>query len=194
MTAVLRAPDGTALPARAHRWLEPLSGEDDAVLGRVVGPVLDVGCGPGRHVLALAERGVVALGIDITPAAVDLARRRGASVLARSVFVRIPGAGRWSSALLLDGNLGIGGHPAALLERVASLLRPGGAVLVELEPPGTPHTAELVRFDIGGVEGPWFAWTAVAADELSDPAAAVGLFVEDVWPVGDRWFGTLRRE
>lgn len=193
MTAVLRAPDGTALPARAHRWFEPLSLEDDAVLGRVVGPVLDVGCGPGRHVLALAERGVVALGIDITPAAVDLARRRGAPVLARSVFDRVPGAGRWSSALLLDGNLGIGGHPAVLLERVASLLRPGGTVLVELEPPGTAPTVELVRFDIGGVEGPWFPWTAVGADDLSTPAAATGLVVEDVWPIADRWFGALRR-
>jgi SAM-dependent methyltransferase len=193
VTAVLRAPDGTALAARAHCWLEPLSVEDDALLGGVVGAVLDVGCGPGRHVLALAERGVVALGIDITPAAVDLARRRGAPVLARSVFDRVPGAGRWSSALLLDGNLGIGGHPAVLLERVASLLRPGGAVLVELEPPGTARTAELVRLDIGGVEGPWFAWTAVAADELSTPAADAGLAVEEVWPIGDRWFGALRR-
>jgi SAM-dependent methyltransferase len=193
VTAVLRAPDGTPLPARAHRWLEPLLVEDDALLGRVVGPVLDVGCGPGRHVLALAERGVVALGIDITPAAVDLARRRGAPVLARSVFDRVPGAGRWPSAILLDGNLGIGGHPAALLERVASLLRPGGAVLVELESPGTARTAELVRLDIGGVEGPWFAWTAVAADELSTPAADAGLRVEDIWPIGDRWFGALRR-
>jgi len=193
VTAVLRAPDGTALPARAHRWFEPLTLEDDAVLGRVVGPVLDVGCGPGRHVLALAERGVVALGIDITPAAVDLARRRGAPVLARSVFDRVPGAGRWSSALLLDGNLGIGGHPAVLLERVASLLRPGGIVLVELEAPGTAPTAELVRFDIGGVEGPWFPWTAVGADDLSTPAAATGLVVEDVWTIADRWFGALRR-
>ena len=193
MTAVLRAPDGTALPARAHRWFEPLTLEDDAVLGRVVGPVLDVGCGPGRHVLALAERGVAALGIDITPAAVDLARRHGAPVLARSVFDRVPGAGRWSSALLLDGNLGIGGHPAVLLERVASLLRPGGIVLVELEPPGTAPTAGLVRFDIGGVEGPWFPWTAVGADDLSTPAAATGLVVEDVWTIADRWFGALRR-
>jgi SAM-dependent methyltransferase len=183
VTAVLRAPDGTALPARAHRWVEPLSVEDDALLGRVVGPVLDVGCGPGRHVLALAERGIVALGIDISPAAVDFARRRGAPVLARSVFDRVPGAGRWSSAILLDGNLGIGGHPEALLGRVASLLRPDGAVLVELEPPGTARTAELVRLDIGGVEGPWFAWTA---DD--------GLVVEEVWTIGDRWFGALRRD
>lgn len=194
MTAVLRCPDGTTLPTRAHRWFEPLTAEDDAVLSRAVGPVLDVGCGPGRHVLALAEHGVVALGIDITPAALDVARRRGAPVLARSVFHRVPGAGRWSSALLLDGNLGIGGHPEALLARVASLLEPTGTVLVELEPPGTTHRTELVRFDIDGVEGPWFAWTAVPDDELSAPAAAAGLLVEDVWPEGDRWFGALRRD
>jgi SAM-dependent methyltransferase len=193
MTACLRASDGRALPTRARRWLEPRTVEDDAVLARATAPVLDVGCGPGRHVLALAERGMVALGIDITPAALDLARRRGAPVLARSVFERVPGAGRWSCALLLDGNLGIGGHPAVLLERVASLLKPGGAVLVELEPPGTPPGAERVRFDIGDVEGPWFAWTAVAADELSLPATAAGLLVEDVWSAGDRWFGILRR-
>jgi SAM-dependent methyltransferase len=194
VTACLRASDGTALPTCAHRWLAPHTVEDDAVLARAIAPVLDVGCGPGRHVLALAERGVIALGIDITPAAVDLARRRGAPVLARSVFERVPGAGRWSSALLLDGNLGIGGHPATLLERVASLLQPGGTVLVELEPPGTPSAAERVRFEIGGVEGPWFAWTAVAADEVSAPAATAGMLVEDVWRLGDRWFGSLRRD
>jgi SAM-dependent methyltransferase len=193
VTAVLRAPDGTALPARAHRWLEPLTIEDDAVLNRAVGPVLDVGCGPGRHVLALAERSVVSLGIDITPAALEPARRRGAPVLARSVFDHVPGAGRWSSALLLDGNLGIGGHPEVLLARVASLLQPGGTVLVEVEPPETTPRADVVRFDIDGVQGPWFAWTAVGADELSAPATAAGLLVEDVWLAGDRWFGALRR-
>ena len=192
MTAVLRATDGTALPAGAHRWLEPLTVEDDAVLNRAVGPVLDVGCGPGRHVLALAERGVVALGIDITPAALDLARRRGAPVLARSVFDHVPGAGRWSSALLLDGNLGIGGHPEAL--RVASLLQPGGAVLVEVEPPEATPRADVVCFDIDGVQGPWFAWTGVGADELSAPATAAGLHVDDVWLAGGRWFGALRRD
>jgi SAM-dependent methyltransferase len=194
VTAVLRASDGAALPAPAHRWFGPLTVEDDAVLARASGPVLDVGCGPGRHVLALAERGVVALGIDITPAAVELALRRGAPVLARSVFDRVPGAGRWSSALVLDGNLGIGGHPETLLGRVASLLRPGGAVLVELEPPGTTPRTDLVRFDIDGVEGPWFAWSAVGADQLRAPVMAAGLRVEDVWPTGDRWFGALRRD
>jgi SAM-dependent methyltransferase len=189
----LRAADGSALPSRAHRWLGPLTAEDDAVLARAVPPVLDVGCGPGRHVLALAERRMVALGIDITPAALDVARRRGAPVLARSVFERIPGAGRWATALLLDGNVGIGGEPATLLSRVASLLRRRGRLLVELDAPGRVPEPEMVRFDIGGVEGPWFVWSAVGADDLPACAADAGLSIEDVWRAGSRWFGSLRR-
>jgi SAM-dependent methyltransferase len=193
MIGHLQAADGNTLPSRAHYWLGPLTAEDDAALEWAVPPVLDVGCGPGRHVLALAERGMVALGIDITPAALELARRRGAPVLARSVFERIPGAGRWGCALLLDGNVGIGGEPAALLARVASLLRPDGRLLVELEQPGKERDTGFVRFDIEGVEGPWFAWTAVTPDDLPACATAAGLHIEDVWRAGIRWFGSLRR-
>ncbi|HMG28416.1 MAG TPA: class I SAM-dependent methyltransferase [Acidimicrobiia bacterium] len=193
MTACLRATDGRSLATPADRWLAPLAPEDEAVLARAMPPVLDVGCGPGRHVLALAERGVLALGIDITPAALDVARRRGAPVLARSVFESVPGAGRWASALLLDGNVGIGGAPEALLERVAALLEPGGIVLVELEPPGASRQVEVVRLDIDGVDGPWFPWSALGTDELAATAAVAGLIVEDVWAGADRWFGMLRR-
>ncbi len=193
MTACLRATDGTVLPGRAHRWLGPLTIEDHDVLARAESPVLDVGCGPGRHVLALAERGVVALGIDITPAALDLARRRGAPVLARSVFERVPGAGRWATVLLLDGNLGIGGDPAALLARAVALLRPGGVLLVELEPTLRPPDARLVRFDIDGAESPWFVWMPVGGADLPALAAATGVRIEDVWDARGRCFGSLRR-
>lgn len=193
MIACLRGVDGSALSSGAERWLGPLTVEDDTVLAQAVPPVLDIGCGPGRHVLALAERGILALGIDITPAALDLARHRGAPVLARSVFERIPAAGRWASALLLDGNVGIGGDPATLLARVVSLLRPDGKALVELAPPARTGGAELVRFDIDGVEGPWFAWTAVGPADLPAHAATAGLRIEEVWRAGSRWFGSLRR-
>src|SRR5688572_14707381 len=36
--------------------------------------VLDVGCGPGRHAHALAKRGVVVHGVDITPKFIELAQ------------------------------------------------------------------------------------------------------------------------
>src|SRR5204863_7462240 len=95
---------------------EPTAPEE-ARLAAMAAPVLDVGCGPGRLVVGLARRGAVALGVDPAPAAVALARGRGAAVLQRSVFDPLPGHGRWRTIVLADGNIGIGGDPVRLLRR-----------------------------------------------------------------------------
>src|SRR5205085_5771582 len=114
---------------------------------RALGPVLDVGCGPGRHVVALGRRGVMGLGVDVTPAAVEMAHSRGALVLHRSIFDRLPGTGRWGSALLVDGNVGIGGDAVALLRRLAALLRSGGRALIEVAGPGEVSRRVEVRIE-----------------------------------------------
>jgi SAM-dependent methyltransferase len=162
------------------------------LLTRATGPVLDVGCGPGRHVVALAEAGVVTLGIDVSGPAVTLARVRGGSVLHRSVFARIPGAGRWGSALLLDGNLGIGGEPRVLLARVASLLRHDGRILVELDAAPAEAESRHVRFESADRSGPWFRWVAVPAGALAD-LIPPGLAVRERWDDGGRCFARLER-
>jgi SAM-dependent methyltransferase len=172
-------------------WWRPAAAVDHHVLSRAVGPVLDVGCGPGRHVVALAERGVPALGIDVTAAALTAARERGVLVLERSVFDRVPGAGRWATALLLDGNVGIGGRPVPLLRRVGALLRPGGRVIVEVGGPGTAAPVRTVRLEVGTACGPWFRWAHVATDELPALAARAAMTVQECWAVGARWFAVL---
>ncbi|MGH9013371.1 MAG: class I SAM-dependent methyltransferase [Acidimicrobiia bacterium] len=180
-------------PLPAPRWLGALTAADESVLARVEPPVLDVGCGPGRHVLALAERGIVALGIDVTAGALGLARRRGAPVIERSVFDRVPGTGRWASALLLDGNIGIGGDPVALLTRVAALLQPGGRVLAELDPLDRESALDVVRLHVDGVAGPWFAWARLGASDIGPVAVRSGLVVMERWREGERWFALLGR-
>ena len=50
---------------------------DAGLLNRTHGTVLDVGCGPGRLTAALTRRDRSALGIDISPTAVRITRRRG---------------------------------------------------------------------------------------------------------------------
>ncbi len=107
------------------RWTGDVDGGDESVLRRCRGPVLGVGCGPGRLVAALTSRDTAAFGIDISPAAVRAARRRGSRALRHDLFDTAPSgppgwdhAARWATVLLIDGNIGIGGNPSALLARV----------------------------------------------------------------------------
>jgi SAM-dependent methyltransferase len=189
-----RAEDGTLLHSTIERWLGPASRVDERLLARARGPVLDVGCGPGRHVVALARRGVPALGLDLSPAAVELAQARGAAVVEGSIFGEVPAAGEWGSALLLDGSLGIGGSPRRLLRRVRQVLRPGGRILVELDAPGTPSGHLHVRLEAQGEVSEWFPWARVAADAIEDIARGALLALLEAWSDGGRHFALLAGE
>ncbi|MBA2497435.1 MAG: hypothetical protein H0V33_10145 [Acidimicrobiia bacterium] len=133
------------------------------------------------------------LGIDPAPGAVAEANRRGAPVLRRSVFDPLPGERRWSTVLLLDGNIGIGGDPLALLRRVAQLLGRGGHAVVEVEPPGRGDEDLTVRVEVDDVVGPWFPWARVGADGWGALAAAAGLVPLEFQVGDDRWFARAER-
>lgn len=188
---VIRFRDGTMRPATLDRWVNGADAVDERVLAQLPGPVLDVGCGPGRHLHALARRGVFGLGVDICDVAVDLARGRGAHAMVGSIFGDVPGAGRWRSALLLDGNIGIGGRPARLLSRVGELLAPAGAVLVELAGPQSSTVESVARLETAFSVSNWFPWAEVSAASIEALAYEAGVFVSRCWCEGERWFAVL---
>ena len=178
---LLRTAGGRALPLQVARWCGPPDAADEELLRRCRGPVLDVGCGPGRLTIALTERGIPVLGVDISRTAVARVRQAGACALRRSVFDPLPGQGRWATVLLADGNIGIGGYPDELLRRCARLLAPGGRLLIEAEPDDIDErmTAWLEHAD--GRRGPVFPWARLGESALLELAAAAGLTLFEEW-------------
>src|ERR1700722_10033345 len=185
---VMRTADGRGLPLQIPRWCGRPDAADEELLQRCHGPVLDVGCGPGRLTIALTERGVQALGVDISRAAIDLVREAGAPALHRSVFDPLPGLGRWATVLLADGNIGIGGLPARLLRRCAQLLTPGGRILIEAEPDDIDERVTAWLENPDGRRGPVFPWASRAPASGWQAPAAPALRAVAHWQAAGRAF------
>ncbi|MFD8735681.1 class I SAM-dependent methyltransferase [Streptomyces sp. NPDC059618] len=208
----LRRTDGWLLPLEVERWCARADAVDRQVLAHCEGAVLDVGCGPGRLVAELAARGRAALGIDVSEAAVAHTVRLGGQALLRSVFDALPGEGRWGTALLVDGNIGIGGDPAALLRRTAELLGPGGLLIAETVADAGVDECVDVRIvraahgdgtEASGAAGAAgggdasgdraaFPWARVGTPALLRHAARAGWRTDAQWSAGGRCFVALR--
>lgn len=185
-------PEPSPLPVA--RWTGGADASDRAVLAHCVGATLDIGCGPGRLSAHLAQLGRKVLGVDVVAEAVKQTRARGAAALRRDVFAPIPGEGRWETALLADGNIGIGGDPTRLLRRVRDLLAPRGRAVVDLAPYGTGLRTATVTLRTPRQCSRPFAWTIVGAEAIGPIAHAAGFVVEATHEYAGRWFCMLGRE
>ncbi len=154
---------------------------------------IDVGCGPGRLVAEISARKVPAMGIDVSSEAVKQTRIRGALAMRRDVFGSVPGEGRWSFALLADGNLGIGGDPVRLLNRLSHVLAPGGSVIAEVADHGVGLVRDRRRLRVDGRLSAHFEWAVVGLDAIEDVAAQAGMRVVSSQSVGGRHTATMVR-
>lgn len=164
----IRHDDGELRPLPAHRWLGvrcPPDGSggsgdavdevfDEAVTQMCTGPTIELGCGPGRLVARLIQRGIPALGIDRSATAIQLAGRGGAPALLGDVFEELPGTGLWQTVLLVDGNVGLGGDPLRILARAFELLARGGRCIAEFEAETIGIRSRWVRLESSCEVGP----------------------------------------
>jgi SAM-dependent methyltransferase len=142
------------LYARAFAW--DIEEEVDWLLGRL-GPdcrsVLEPGCGSGRVLEPLARRGLEAVGIDRSPAMVELARARGAEV----VLADMTGfdLGRRFDGAVCPINTLAHLSPEELarhLDAMGRHLRPGARYLVQLQLGGEAHSS---RWETDGLRVTW---------------------------------------
>jgi len=184
--------DGSHLPLAISRWLGGDASThadrlvDEALLARCTGPTVDVGCGPGRLTTALADRGVPSLGLDVSAAAVEMTRRRGGKAIHHDVFAPLPETDTWTHALLADGNIGIGGNPVRLLQRMRQVLHPKGRIVADVESRRSGVHREHRRWETHQAVTGWFPWVLVGADAVGPLAEAAGFDLISTDEVEDR--------
>ncbi len=170
--------------------------------------VLDVGCGPGRHALTLARRGIAVHGVDLSPDFVELARECAAAESLPATFevldVRdLAFAAEFDAAICLcQGGFGLlgGNDEEDVIRRIGRAVTPGGAVALsafsagfairwledteELDPrTGVLHEHATVR-NTAGEERVFDLWTTCfTVRELSLLARTAGLGVTGIYGV-----------
>lgn len=168
--------------------------------------VLDIGCGPGRHALALARRGIEVVGVDRSEEFVTLARE-SAGGLPATFEMRDVRDLRFeeefdAAICLCQGGFGLlrGEESAALLRSFAAALRPGGRLALsafsayfavrhmeageEIDAATGVLRERATLRDTSGSEAEFDIWTTLFTPrELTLLAEAAGLVVEGVYGV-----------
>lgn len=136
----------------AETGLEVAMLEDFGTRVRGRGRVLDAGCGPGRMTQFLADRGVDAFGVDLSPEMVRIARTRHPGLVFAEGSIDALDAASGSVAGVLAWYSIIHTAPADLPAVLAELLRviePGGWLLLGCQSgAGARHLAHAYGHDL----------------------------------------------
>jgi SAM-dependent methyltransferase len=168
-------------------FAEPSGWEREAV-DHAVGRVLDVGCGAGRFALHLQEQGLEVVGIDVSPLAIQVCRRRGLrDARLMSVEEVDPSLGSFDTVLMLGHNLALLGSRRGaerILKRLHKVVVPGGRIIGDiLDPYQTEDPDHLSYHELNRSKGrmggrirmrvrykkyksPWFDYLFLSREEL----------------------------
>lgn len=169
--------------------------------------LLDVGCGPGRHAVPLAQAGLAVTGVDVSRRFLDLAAAAAREAGVGAAFFHVdarqmPFDDEFDAVIsICQGAFGLmAGDDSTVLRRMAEAARSGGRVVLTAfsalyeashnwrdatfdADAGIVHEATTVK-DESGADHAVDLWTSVyTARELRLLALGVGLVPEHVWAV-----------
>jgi SAM-dependent methyltransferase len=169
--------------------------------------ILDVGCGPGRHAIGLAEAGLEVTGVDVSERLLEIGAEHARVARVKVSFFEVdarqmPFEDEFDAVIsICQGAFGLMGEDDALvMKRMADAARPGVPVVVTAfssyyeariaranatldADAGVVHEKSVVK-DEAGTEHHVDLWTGVYTPrELRLLAIGCGLVPEDVWSV-----------
>lgn len=182
---VLEVDDGTAVPAMHPEWFfrdfAAWDWWDRELLAHVdPGPVLDLGAGAGRASRYFQLLGHEVTAIESSPGAAEVCRSRGVQDVRVGDLNDPPRDRRWTTVLLLCGNLGLGGSweaNRALLTRLAGLAAPN-AVLIGDSVNYTGRAEIGLRIRYKGLVTEWWRQRNVSFTEIPSLVEGTGWVIE----------------
>jgi len=160
------------------------------------GRVLDVGCGAGRVALHVQDRGREAVGIDVSPLAINVCKARGLRHAVRlSAGDITPKLGPFDTVVMFGNNFGLLGCPKRtqrFFKRLHAVTSPRARVLAEsLDPYRTSDPDHLryhrenrrrgrwagqlrIRVRYRRADTGWFDWLMAAPAEMDKLLAGAG--------------------
>ena len=180
------------------------------------GRVLDVGCGAGRVALELQERGHEVVGIDLSPLAVEVCRRRGVRDARELPVTRVSRElGLFDTIVMFGNNFGLmesRRRARWLLRRFRSLTNEDARILAEsVNPYATDKPQHLafhegnrqrgrmpgqlrIRIRHGQYKTPWFDYLLASPEEMAELAEGTGWELTRVIDEGEHvYVGVLAR-
>jgi len=176
------------------------STHDLDALKHVNGRVLDIGCGAGRVALFLQAQGHEVVGIDLSPGAVEVSKRRGVLDVRQMSITQVgPKLGYFDTIVMYGNNFGLFANEKRarwLLRRFHRLTSEGGRIIVEtLDPYQTEEESHLAyhrrnraRGRMGGqvriraryktLCTPWFDYLLVSKEEMEGLLQGTGWRLE----------------
>ena len=114
----------------------------------VGGKVLDVGCGTGKHALYLQSMGIDVVGLDISPLAVKVCKKRGVKKCVAGSALDLPFKnGTFDTIIMMGNNFGIAGtlpKTRRMLMNFRELLGANGIVIAHsIDPTLTSNPENL---------------------------------------------------
>ena len=164
--------------------------------GLLSGRVLDAGCGTGEHALLAAARGADAVGVDVSPRAIEQARRKAADRGLTARFeiadaLHLGSLGLTFDTVIDSGLFHVFDDPqrAQYVTSLGSVLRSGGSCYLMCfsdSQPGDWGPRRVRRDELAAAFSDGWAVTSIAADEfVINPGLGT--------PTAQAWLADVRR-